>query len=44
MCHINLDLVRVTETTAISASAWIGSGDKISADAGCDSSDAESAQ
>ena len=32
MRHINLDLVRVTEAAAIAASAWIGSGDKISAD------------
>lgn len=32
MRHINMDLVRVTEAAAIAASAWIGSGDKISAD------------
>ncbi len=32
MRHINLELVRVTETAAIAASAWIGSGDKLSAD------------
>jgi fructose-1,6-bisphosphatase II len=32
MKQINLDLVRVTEGAAISASYWIGSGDKESAD------------
>ena len=32
MRHINLDIVRVTEAAAIAASAWIGSGDKLSAD------------
>jgi fructose-1,6-bisphosphatase/sedoheptulose 1,7-bisphosphatase-like protein len=32
MKHIHLDLVRVTEGAAISASYWIGSGDKESAD------------
>lgn len=32
MRHINLDLVRVTEAAAIAASAWVGSGDKESAD------------
>lgn len=33
MKHINLDMVRVTEAAAISASAWVGSGDKKAADA-----------
>lgn len=32
MRNINLDLVRVTEAAAIAASAWIGTGDKESAD------------
>ncbi|MBI3312653.1 MAG: fructose-bisphosphatase class II family protein [Candidatus Omnitrophica bacterium] len=32
MRDINLDLVRVTEAAAIAASAWVGSGDKESAD------------
>ena len=32
MREINLDLVRVTEAAAIHASAWVGSGDKESAD------------
>lgn len=32
MKHINLDIVRVTEAAAISASAWIGSGNKEEAD------------
>lgn len=32
MRHINLDLIRVTEAAAIAASAWVGSGDKLSAD------------
>ncbi|MCG3176557.1 MAG: Fructose-1,6-bisphosphatase class 2 [Candidatus Omnitrophica bacterium] len=32
MKHINLDMVRVTEAAAISASAWVGSGDKKAAD------------
>ena len=32
MKDINLDMVRVTEAAAIAASAWIGSGDKKSAD------------
>lgn len=32
MWDISLDLVRVTEAAAIAASAWIGSGDKESAD------------
>ena len=32
MRHINLDLVRVTEAAAIAASAWVGSGNKESAD------------
>lgn len=32
MRDINLDLVRVTEASAIEASAWIGSGNKESAD------------
>ena len=32
MDHISLDLVRVTEAAAILGSAWIGSGDKKSAD------------
>src|SRR5438876_8002919 len=30
--EISLDLVRVTEAAAIAASAWVGSGDKLSAD------------
>jgi fructose-1,6-bisphosphatase II len=30
--HVGLDFVRVTEAAAIAASAWIGSGDKLSAD------------
>ncbi|HXV19301.1 MAG TPA: fructose-bisphosphatase class II family protein [Candidatus Omnitrophota bacterium] len=33
MKEINLDMVRVTEAAAIAASAWIGSGEKIAADA-----------
>ncbi len=32
MKNINMDLVRVTEAAAISASAWIGSGNKLAAD------------
>lgn len=32
MKDINLDMVRVTEAAAIAASAWVGSGDKKSAD------------
>ena len=32
MRHINLDLVRVTEAAAIAGSAWVGRGDKESAD------------
>lgn len=32
MKHINLDMVRVTEAAALAASAWVGSGDKKSAD------------
>jgi len=30
--HISMDFVRVTEAAAIAASAWVGSGDKLSAD------------
>ncbi len=32
MRHINLDLVRVTEAAAIAGAAWVGRGDKESAD------------
>jgi fructose-1,6-bisphosphatase II len=32
MREINLDLIRVTEAAAIAAAAWVGSGDKESAD------------
>ena len=32
MRDVHLDFVRVTEAAAIAASAWIGSGDKLSAD------------
>jgi fructose-1,6-bisphosphatase II len=32
MKDLNLDFVRVTEAAAIAASAWVGSGDKASAD------------
>ncbi|HXV27623.1 MAG TPA: fructose-bisphosphatase class II family protein [bacterium] len=32
MRHINLDLVRVTEAAAIEGAAWVGRGDKESAD------------
>jgi fructose-1,6-bisphosphatase/sedoheptulose 1,7-bisphosphatase-like protein len=32
MKHISMDLVRVTEAAAISASAWVGSGNKLLAD------------